>query len=407
MSGKASWFALIDEIGSSGLIPEQGEDGSVIASRPPFDPSVMKDGSAPEDVLDEGIRAKLSSDEVTGFLKEQSKVWSQIYRKQFILDVDGDEQFHETPMPIRPSGDQDRLERLVRMGDDQVEGVDFYDILFGGRRVDGAPQADTDSDGDADAVNSKRRVEAPTITQREQQEMDLRNMMLSNGTRQLNSMFTSAFRGAASNEAAPWKRPDFTPIILVSPLTNAPLQIFNVGMFLHNGRYEDPQRKWLNPVTGETNRVGRQQGVAVSPNAFLNTNKFQSAFRKFLVYDDISQLKPEQWAHVCAAIVSDDLWQFDGWFPTNSLINAEGFQGEKDSLTKPSVLFGNICGFLPYFEEDVQSPRLKEWRVKPVVLTRRAMKAGAHIRQATEFWEHLYNFLDTHPRFRHYCLPAE
>ena len=404
MSGKSTWFALVDEIGSTGLIPNAGEDDSLIQSRPAFDPSVLKDGGDVASVLSSETRTSLSSTHVAEYLKDQATEWNQLYRKQFNLDVDGNEQFHETPMPVRPSGDQNRLDRLLQMGAGDVEGVDFYDMLFRGRLKDGAESSE--SDNEETETNKRRRVEGMTVPRREQQGVDLHNMMLSNGTRQLNSMFTTALPGPISKDATPWKKPDFQPIILISPLTNAPLQVYNVGTFLHNGRYEDPQRKWLNK-DGTVNRVATPQGITIAPNSFLNSTKYRSSFRKFLVYDDVTKLTPEQWPHVCAAIVSDELWQFDGWFPPGSVDRATGFQGEKDKLTQPSVLFDNICGFLPYFEEDVQSQRLKEWRVKPVVLTRRAMKGGgAHIRQASEFWEHLYNFLDTHPRFRHYCLPA-
>ena len=185
--------------------------------------------------------------------------------------------------------------------------------------------------------------------------------------------------------------PDFMPIIFAPSEPTAPLQICNVRSFLEEGKFHDPTEVYIDSE-GSANRLDKPDYVIVEPGSFLPAaGRVRTAFRKFRVVDDPKQIS--DWSHVCACIVTGKTWQFDKWFPNDVK--------KKD----PSRLFHSVRGFLPYFEEDKVPPALKEWYVCPIVLNRKLTRANATIRQAQNFWEELYKFLDAHPRFRHYTIP--
>ncbi|ORC91386.1 parafibromin [Trypanosoma theileri] len=190
------------------------------------------------------------------------------------------------------------------------------------------------------------------------------------------------------------RQPDFIPIILVPSSVSSILQLFNIREFLEKGVYIDPPSLFVDAETGAVNvQENKPDAVIVTPGSFLDPQKYTVAYKVFRVVDDPKQVK--NWQHVCACIVDGHEWQFRGWFPN------------EPTAVPVSELFQRVCGFLPYFEEEKLPKALQEWNVKPLSLTRRVVKAHAHILQASVFWEHLYTFLETHPFFKLYTVPLD
>nr|CCC95598.1 unnamed protein product [Trypanosoma congolense IL3000] len=185
---------------------------------------------------------------------------------------------------------------------------------------------------------------------------------------------------------------DFTPIILITASVSSALQMFNISDFLERGSYVEPSTRFVDPETGEINVRSKPDTVIVKPGSFLDPDKYTVAYKEFCVLDDPRHVK--NWDHVCACIVDGNEWQFRHWFPGGA------------TQVPVSQLFQRVCGFLPYFEEDMLPKALQEWHVKPLKLTRRVVKSHAHILQASVFWEHLYTFLETHTFFKLYTVPA-
>jgi parafibromin len=183
--------------------------------------------------------------------------------------------------------------------------------------------------------------------------------------------------------------PDFQPIILVPGAASSIVQIGNVLKLVQEGQYVEGHKAWINGETGATLQQGLDKSVAVSPGPLLpNIERFNTAFRHFRVVSDPKEVG--DWRHVCAAFVLPAAWQFDSWF------------GGDKAKQAPGELFNHVCGFLPYFEEDRIPKQLKDWRVTPLLMSRKATKQYAMIRVACIFWEELYKFLDTHAFFRTY-----
>jgi hypothetical protein len=189
---------------------------------------------------------------------------------------------------------------------------------------------------------------------------------------------------------------NFNPIIFVASEPSAPIQIFNVRTFLEDGKFRDPTATIVDEGSGTISRIDKPHYVIVQPGSFLpcGSGNVRTAFRKFKVVDDVSQV--DNWKNVCACFVTGKDWQFDRWFP------------DDPEMRNPSRLFHEVRGFLPFFEEDKVPPKIKEWHVHPVVLNRKLTRSNASTRQAQAFWEELYKFLDSHPRFRqHTIAPLE
>jgi parafibromin len=191
-----------------------------------------------------------------------------------------------------------------------------------------------------------------------------------------------------------YARPDFLPIILIPSGPTAAIQLFNVRSFLEEGDYVHPSQIFMSSgPAGDTSREdSKPENVVVSPRAFFSSETLRnSAFSKFRVVDDPRKI--ENWDHVCACIVTGVDWQLQEWFQPEHPMR---------HLGRPSVLFDYLRGFLGYFEEDKLPAALAQWNVHPLVLNRKYVKAKAHILQAYTFWEELYRFISTNPRFSRY-----
>eukprot|EP00796_Vickermania_ingenoplastis_P008128 gene8128-5663_t len=190
--------------------------------------------------------------------------------------------------------------------------------------------------------------------------------------------------------AAVHRQPDFMPIILVPPAVTAPVQLLNVKQFLEQGSYVDPTNYFIDQESGAASvQQAKPPFQIVSSSRFRLGISAHVAFVNFRVVDDPQQV--DNWDHVCAAVVTGQQWQLEKWFPD-----------QDRSITQPSLVFRRIAGFLPYFEEDKIPPAIHEWRVTPLMLTKRVVKAQQHIREAARFWEKVYKFLDTHPLFNRF-----
>lgn len=191
-----------------------------------------------------------------------------------------------------------------------------------------------------------------------------------------------------------YARPDFLPIILIPSGPTAAIQLFNVRSFLEDGDYIHPSQVFMSSGSaGDTSREdSKPENVVVSPRNFFPREMLRnSAFSKFRVVDDPRKI--ENWDHVCACVVTGVDWQLQEWFQPDHPMR---------HLGRPSALFDYLRGFLGYFEEDKLPAALTQWNVHPLVLNRKYVKAKAHILQAYTFWEELYKFISTNPRFSRY-----
>ncbi|CCW61184.1 unnamed protein product [Phytomonas sp. EM1] len=212
--------------------------------------------------------------------------------------------------------------------------------------------------------------------------------MRANATLGISSQLTSGFIDWRRYELT-HRQPDFMPIILVPFSITSPLQLLNIKSFLEEGDYVDPPTLFVDAETGTANiQDTKPESVIVSPGPFLDKEKYTVVFSHFRVLDNPDKVR--NWEHVCACIVDGKEWQLEKYFP-----------GEP-SARQPSELFSRVRGFLPYFEEDKIPKALRQWRVQPLILSRRLLKKQQHIKQAFVFWEQLYLFLDEHPMFKLY-----
>lgn len=185
-------------------------------------------------------------------------------------------------------------------------------------------------------------------------------------------------------------KPNFIPIILAPSTVTAPIQLVNVKRFLEEGRYVDPSSYYIDQETGAASiRRAKPERVIVSSALFKRNLSTKVSFREFCILDD--PLQVENWDHVCAAIVTGKSYQFETWFPE-----------EHRSICQPSYLFQRVAGFLPYFEEDPIPVGVQQWKVMPLLLTKRMVKEQQHIFAAARFWETLFQLLDLCPLFNKY-----
>eukprot|EP00744_Colponema_vietnamica_P006918 GILI01009997.1.p1 GENE.GILI01009997.1~~GILI01009997.1.p1 ORF type:complete len:419 (-),score=50.96 GILI01009997.1:44-1300(-) len=388
--GTNDWASLVDALDSEcPLLVAETLD--TLNARPPFNAAV----GLPENTDSLLPQGHLASANIPYFLSKQHATWeSKLYGKVFVRQVDPSEQFHSVPAPPRAMDDMSHFERLPP---NVTESINFKTLLYGEpnsiEKTDIVFGEDSEEEDDLSPygvpgrkLRRLERDENGRLLTPAEREAALKEIMATHKTKRLNAFFTNTLISSTAAAASA----DFNPIILISPLASAALQISNIYAFLHDGHYVDPQKGVVDEVTGAPIRRRKEKTVTVSPGEFLDTNKFMSAFRQFDVYDDPTQLLPSQWKRVCGAIVTDEVWQFDEWYPT------------EPHLKQPSVLFSNIRGFLPFFEEDILPQRLREWRVQPLILTRKLTKSGAHISQAIRFWTELFSFLDTHDYFRQF-----
>jgi parafibromin len=193
--------------------------------------------------------------------------------------------------------------------------------------------------------------------------------------------FAKAVERALTNKIAPAKvhAPDFDPIIMVPSSAQSIVQMSNVKAFLQEGKFY----ACLPSAEAETE-------VFVRPDNFPAVNSYRVSFRKFRVLSDPRQVT--DWNQVCACFVTGRDWQFEQWF-----------NGDK-TRSDPAMLFDQVRGFFPYFEEEKLPAIIKQWQVVPLLMTQKDTKAHSSVRVAATFWQELYKFLDSHPLFRPYTV---
>jgi hypothetical protein len=186
--------------------------------------------------------------------------------------------------------------------------------------------------------------------------------------------------------------PDFAPIIIVPEVSTAVVQKANVQRFLQHGEFRSVEalREAGDPLA-QSLITARDTEVYVEPQMYATGLKsVRVAFRRFQIVDDPMKIK--NWDHVCACFVTGHEWQFQNWFP------------KKHAMRDPANLFDQVRGFFPYYEESKLPDTIKQWRVVPMLVTRKDTKLHSSIRVAATFWEELYAFLDAHPYFRRFTI---
>lgn len=198
--------------------------------------------------------------------------------------------------------------------------------------------------------------------------------------------------GALPNGGVLKQRADFIPIVMIPSTPLSILQIWNIQDFVERGKFVEAPKKFVREEDGSTVRRDAEECVIASPGNLIDETEYRVQFRSFKFVEDPKHV--DNWDHVCACIVTGNNWQFEGWF-----------NGDKAKVD-PSVLFSEVRGFLPFFEEDKPVPQKDQWRVVPIQMTRKMTNSSTqHLRGAAIFWEEVYKFLDSHPRFRTYTLP--
>uniref|UniRef100_A0A7S1PYU1 Cell division control protein 73 C-terminal domain-containing protein n=1 Tax=Neobodo designis TaxID=312471 RepID=A0A7S1PYU1_NEODS len=193
----------------------------------------------------------------------------------------------------------------------------------------------------------------------------------------------------ADDAVVPPEAPTFDPIILVSDAATAVVQKCNVQRFLEEGEFRPVEVLRAAGDELATSLVqSREAEVYVTPRHFTGLQHIRVTFRRFRVVNDPKLVS--NWDHVCACFVTGHEWQFDGWYHKKHV--------------DPAVLFANVRGYYPFFEESKLPPIIKQWRVQPLLLTHKETKQHSSVRVAAQFWEDLYTFLDSHPYFRRYSL---
>ena len=189
------------------------------------------------------------------------------------------------------------------------------------------------------------------------------------------------------------KHCDFVPIIIVPNAVSAILQLWNARAFFEQGKYTQPAESYLD-VDGTARLNEKPDHLMVTPGSLLpSIDTFNVKFRDFKVVDRAE--KVTNWDHVCGCIVTGQKWQLEDWY-----------HGDR-TRSDPSVLFSNVCGFMPYFEEDKPPATIDQWKVIRLQLSRKVSRAYTTIQAAQAFWEETFKFMEVHPNFRQYTLPPE
>lgn len=256
-----------------------------------------------------------------------------------------------------------------------------------------------------------------------------------------NDAYNSARKQAAGDAAAyiPRRRlkVSFLPIILVPSAPSSPVQLTNVKLFLEVGRYVDPTRYYIRDTDGSPilQTVKPDREVVSCRQYVPSLDEYTVKFRNFLVIDNPKLLSSKRggaadnqlrWENVCCCISGGRDWELEPYYPPPSFYSdtsaSSGGGGsgaakrgriDASALTEasrrhtPSELFSLMKGFVAYFEDDPVPHGVNTWRVTPLLLTRRAVKDYQHSGQAAQFWEQLLTFMQEHPRFGTYTIPAD
>lgn len=344
------------------------------------------------------------SSELREHLRSSASLLDALRCSVFQPQVSIEEGFHAKPIPIRIT---DLFANNIGSGNvgipqdgnsHRVASLDTKDAAANGKPLDRNTPRNGSSGVDKAATFLERKAvdiasTVHAIVQRIPKQIEnLRTEDLPMGS--VNRL-TSGFRRQRLLDQR-YPKPDFVPVIFVPSAASAPIQLFNVREFLEEGVYVHPTKSYMSSINGGTTREeARPENVIVTPGAFFSADSLKTcAFRKFRVVDDPRQV--DDWNHVCACIVTGVDWQFAEWFP-----------GKGSDMRSPSLLFDFMRGFLAYFEEDRVPPAVQQWKVHPLVLTRKYVKTNAHIAQAFSFWEELYKFISVNSRFAHYMPPGD
>lgn len=175
-------------------------------------------------------------------------------------------------------------------------------------------------------------------------------------------------RHSASPAAPDAKRarrtPDSTvPIIVVPQAMTAIINMYNAHDLLDKGIFVDPKKK------REENPI-KPQKLTFERASFFDKSKNC----KYMVIDNITALKKEEWQRVVAVFVSGAEWQFKGW-PWSSIAS----------------IFDNVCAFHIHYDDELLNPKIATWRCQRLTVSK--IKRYKDRSTVLDMWNHLLDFV--------------
>jgi len=150
------------------------------------------------------------------------------------------------------------------------------------------------------------------------------------------------------------------PIIIVPSTTSSLMSMFNTKQFLTDGQFVNGSNV---ASSGNVVKPTKQVITRTILGAGNNPNKKFD----YLVIDNPTRLKPEDWERVVAVVSMGKDWQFKGW-----------------KWSTPVELFSHVLGLFMKYDNETVPPLVGKWNVKVLDISknRRTLDASCSIK----FW---------------------
>lgn len=105
---------------------------------------------------------------------------------------------------------------------------------------------------------------------------------------------------------------------------------------------------------------------------------------EYVIASNVSRMEDGDWKRVVAVICSGQEWQFKNW----------PFRGSLPEI------FTNIQGFYFHYDDEQPNPKVKDWAVKKLMLSRNRRHMDSRV--MTEFWNTIDKYIGSKKPFLHY-----
>lgn len=155
------------------------------------------------------------------------------------------------------------------------------------------------------------------------------------------------------------------PIIIVPEALTSMFNMYNIQQFLQKGEYVTVEE-------GKQHQAKKPNTICINRKSVLNPKENA----RWLIVDDVTKLKPDDWRRVVSVIVAGPTWQFKKW-PSHLKTSAEWF--------------GHALGVHFYFDDELPKPTVKDWNVvcKPLNKIKRYLDRGVSL----WMWDKVDEFL--------------
>mmetsp|Transcript_8233 Transcript_8233/g.12410 ORF Transcript_8233/g.12410 Transcript_8233/m.12410 type:complete len:377 (+) Transcript_8233:65-1195(+) len=154
------------------------------------------------------------------------------------------------------------------------------------------------------------------------------------------------------------------PIIIVPQAITSLINMYNCEDLLDKGAFVNPNTK-------------RQESGSSKPTQVVFQRKsFSDATKdcKYMVIDNIKELKKEDWVRVVAVFVSGAEWQFKGW-----------------PWTDVAQIFDNVCAFHLHYDDELLNPKIRSWRCHRLTVSK--IKRYRDRSMVMDFWQKVTAFV--------------